>query len=252
MSFLTYVCHSSADEHRQDKLILLLDTGTSSAVRRTASKQLAELTHKVFRVARPDESVKEEKPVIDEVDVKPDTVALHATVSEDEAWDEALETISKLVPILRSKQSESRSAAAHTLGLLANYLPPHSSSAIPSATPFDTPPVDILDLVQNGSQLLASAGREYIAKPGPADKAKRRQAMMGSIGLGDTVGWGDDIDKVIGDDEDDVKMDGKIAGGPSVPLQSSDPPVDIFEGLSARQVIMVKRKKGNMAEEANK
>jgi TATA-binding protein-associated factor len=75
--------------------------------------------------------------------------------------------------------------------------------------------------------------------------------MMGSIGLGDAVGWGDEVDKVIGDDEEDVVMDGKK--GSSTPVApSSDPPVDIFEGLSARQVIMIKRKKGNMAEEANK
>ncbi|CAD6588681.1 MAG: hypothetical protein TREMPRED_005120, partial [Tremellales sp. Tagirdzhanova-0007] len=37
---------------RQDKLIILLDTGSSPLVRKTAAKQLADLTVKSFRAHR--------------------------------------------------------------------------------------------------------------------------------------------------------------------------------------------------------
>lgn len=258
----------SSSYYRQDKLVLLLDTGTSPAVRRTASKQLADLTFKIFTAARPTD--RKAAPLRDDqppgsssdgqVDVKPDvseSVSLHASLSEDEAWDEVLETISKLIPLLKSRQSESRSAAAHALGLIADYLPPYVGTGTTSAEiPFDTPPVDLVDVLRTGGTLLASAGREYIAKPAPGDKAKRRQAMKGALGFGDAVGWGDDVDKVIGDEDEDVDMSGNGSKkqselGTATP-PTLDPPRDIFEGLSARQVIMIKRKKGNMEEEANK
>lgn len=71
--------------------------------------------------------------------------------------------------------------------------------------------------------------------------------MMGSLGLGDAVGWGEDVDKVIGEEEEDG-----IKPEASTPAETPTPPQDVFEGLSARQVMMLKRKKGNLMEEANK
>nr|XP_019011335.1 TATA-binding protein-associated factor [Kwoniella pini CBS 10737]OCF50116.1 TATA-binding protein-associated factor [Kwoniella pini CBS 10737] len=244
-------------DFRRDKLILLVDTGTSPHIRRTAAKQLAELTFKAF-LATTQPQPQHEK----DDDIKPDIESngdSHVTISsggnEEDAWNDVLETISKVLPLLRSKVSDTRHAAAYALGLLASFLPEWSP---PSATNFGIgefpSPVDLQYLLKNGSTLLASAGREYIAKPLPGDKAKRRKAMMGSIGLGDAVGWGEDVDKVIGDEDDDMndgEKERSTAGPSGEPSVTSQPAKDIFEGLSARQITMLKRKKGNMAEEAN-
>lgn len=111
-------------------------------------------------------------------------------------------------------------------------------------------PTDLPSTLKHGQMLLASAGREYAAKPLPGDKAKRRKAMMASVGLGDAVGWGEDTDKVLDDDDDDME-DVRKTAPPS--REPSVPPPDVFEGLSARQITMLKRKKGtNIMEEANK
>ncbi|KAK8854899.1 hypothetical protein IAR55_003638 [Kwoniella newhampshirensis] len=239
---------------RQDKLILLLDNGTSQQVRRTAAKQLSQIALKTFLASiRP--SVKEEtKPDLTE----DGSVTLSTGGGEQDAWNDVLETISKILPLLKSRTSDTRYAAANALGLLAACLP---ESTLPVVDIKDEAtevpqPLDLPYLLRTSQTLLASAGREYIAKPLPGDKAKRRKAMLGSLGLGDAVGWGDDVDKVIGDDDDDV--DGSQArpstsGAPSrEPSVAPQPPKDIFEGLSARQITMLKRKKGNIVEEANK
>ncbi|WVW85765.1 hypothetical protein I302_107803 [Kwoniella bestiolae CBS 10118] len=242
---------------RRDKLILLVDTGTSPHVRRTAAKQLSDLTLKAFLSTaqpRPADDTKE--------DIKPDvssneSVTLSSGGNEEDAWNDVLETISKVLPLLKSKVSDTRHAAAYALGLLASSLPGWSHPAtIMLEEDGVSERIDLQSLLKNESTLLASAGREYVAKPLPGDKAKRRKAMMGSLGLGDAVGWGDDVDKVIGDEDEDMNDDkAKDQNGSNSKSASVEPPQpskDIFEGLSARQITMLKRKKGNMVEEANK
>jgi TATA-binding protein-associated factor len=245
---------------RQDKLIILLDTGTSSQVRRTAAKQLAELTVKTFRSTTRLTEVLRDGDI--KPDVKPDVIAdeskvtLSSSTTEEDAWNAVLETISKLLPLLRSKSSETRHATAIALGLLAQSLPPYT---IPVSDPSSSTsrPIVLASLLKTGDTLLASAGREYIAKPSAGDKSKRRKEMMGSLGLMDGVGWGDDVENVIGEEDDE--MNGDTNNSPATngtPKGAGTPkaaePKDIFEGLSARQVTMLKRKKGNIAEEANK
>ena len=183
-----------------------------------------------------------DKDVKLDVDVKPDLdrVTMAASTSEEDAWNEVLDTISKIIPLLRSRSSDTRNAAASALGALAAVLPAYKDTGGYVTT---SEPLDIPSLLKSGSVLLASAGREYIAKPSAGDKAKRRKAMLGSLGLGDAVGWGDDVDKVIGDEEDTE---------PSAPPPPPEPQKNIFEGLSSRQIMMLKRKKGNIEEEANK
>ena len=226
-------------------------------VRRTAAKQLADLAVKTFRVPPPDESKDDLKPVVklEEGDVKPDIAeepyTIEGKVNEDDAWTEVLDTISRLLPLLKSRSSETRQAASNALGLLGGTLPPYTGP-ISDGDILPTPPVDVQALLASGGTLLASAGREYIAKPvGAADKAKRKKAMMGSLGLGD-VGWGEDVDQVIGDD--DEEGDSKKSVKEETPAAAEPPttPVDIFEGLSARQITMIKRKKGDVVAEANK
>jgi TATA-binding protein-associated factor len=221
-------------------------------VRRTAAKQLSEITVKSFTFTS--------TPAVE--DVKPDTtddkVILDGKGGEDEAWAEALGTVAKIVPLLRSKNSETRHAASHALGLLASSLPvwlPSGSAGLTAsgetAIPVSQAPLDLASLLLAGNTLLASAGREYISKPMVGDKAKRRKAMMGSLGLGD-ADLGDDVDKVLGEEDEGMEVD----SGEKMPGERSegqmDPPKDLFDGLSQRQIMMLKRKKGNIAEEANK
>ncbi|WVQ74752.1 hypothetical protein IAR50_004357 [Cryptococcus sp. DSM 104548] len=232
---------------RQDKLILLLDSGTSQQVRQTAAKQIARIARKAFEsaVSHPAEHKSE-------LDGEEKSITLQAGGGgEDEAWNDALETIGKILALLKSKSSETRHAAAHALGLLAQTLPESVPVASSSSDPLTTYPIDLQALLQSGQVLLASAGREYAAKPNAGDKAKRRKAMMATVGLGDTVGWGDDTDKVLDDEDDDLDVDVKKSGAVGS-REPSQPPADVFEGLSARQITMLKRKKGNIVEEANK
>jgi len=76
--------------------------------------------------------------------------------------------------------------------------------------------------------------------------------MMGSLGLMEGVGWGDDVENVIGEEDDEMNGgDSNDSPNPNGTPKAPEPK-DIFEGLSARQVTMLKRKKGNIVEEANK
>lgn len=202
------------------KLILLLDSGTSALVRRTAATQLADLALKTF-----------------------------SALPEADSWPDALETIAKLIPLLRSRSSETRNAAAHALGLIAQALPQWEGSPPDEPIPIEDAagPFDVAATIASRDALLASAGREYVAKPGPADRAKRRKAMMGAVGLGGGLDMGGGLDKVLDDADAQDPNSGATTPGPSAPAEN------IFEGLSARQIAMLKRKKGNnMAEEANK
>jgi TATA-binding protein-associated factor len=254
-------------ECRTDKLVLLLDTGTSSQVRRTAAKQLADITLKTFRAAPPDKS-KDEPASIEQIkfeDVKPEinvdgtgneatSLTVEGQVGQDDAWAEVLDTIARLLPLIKSRSSETRAAASNALGLLAASLPPYTTDTIIPKKDEVVSHINVQALLSSGETLLASAGREYVAKPMTGtDKAKRRKAMMGSLGLGD-VGWGDDVDQVIGEDDDaplgSQDKNGEASGSRTEATPTT--PQDIFEGLSSRQVTMLKRKKGDIVAEANK
>lgn len=202
-----------------------------------------------------------------EQDVKPDidakiedkeSVTIQGRVGEDDAWAEVLDTIARLLPLIKSRSSETRSAASNALGLLAASLPPYTAPTTIPKDKLDQPNINVHALLSSGETLLASAGREYVAKPMTgADKAKRRKAMMGSLGLGE-VGWGDDVDQVIGED-DELPSEAKGKNGDSTTggqkeatPTTATTPQDIFEGLSTRQITMLKRKKGDIVAEANK
>lgn len=200
------------------KLILLLDTGTSPLVRRTAAKQLADVTLKTF-----------------------------SSLPTDDAWQDTLDTIAKVIPLLRSRSSETRNAAAHALGLIAQALPAWDGTPELAPSPIELGErFDVHAVAGSSDLLLASAGREYVAKPGPGDRAKRKRAMLGAVGMGGGLDMGSDMDAVLDDGDDS-------GGGAATPPGTQTVPENVFEGLSARQVAMLKRKKGNnLVEEANK
>jgi TATA-binding protein-associated factor len=222
--------------HSLDRLILLLDTGTSTQLRNTAAKQLADIAKRAFDR---------------QLDVEPDA----------NPWPEALRLLSRIVPFLSSKSSDTRNAAAEAVGLIASALPPWDATtdAVPVndfTTPFEGFS-DIVGLITRAPKLLASAGQEYIVTKGSGkDAAKQKKAMMGSLGLAPGVGWGDDVDKVVDEESDDaVKKEEPTEVAAPTPPVAVEEPKDPYEGLSARQINMLKRKRkggGTALEEANK
>ena len=215
-------------------------------MKRAAAKQLSDLARKTFLLSSSSEGeAGPSKPNLQDVKADTDTsLELGSTAGYEDAWTDVLATVSKILPLLSSRVTDTRHAAAIALGLLASSLP----RPPPTEAAWEPPdPLDIPTVLRSHPALLASEGREYIAKPNKADKAKARKAMMGSLGLSEAVGLGDDADKMLDDDDDDVELVKKELA--PVVLEQ---PRDIFEGLSARQITMLKRKKGNLAEEANK
>lgn len=87
------------------------------------------------------------------------------------------------------------------------------------------------------------------------DGAKQKKAMMGSLGLAPGVGWGDDVDKVVDEESDSVVKKEEPSSTPTPTPAAIEEPKDPYEGLSARQINMLKRKRKGGAtalEEANK
>lgn len=196
---------------------MLIDTGTTTQVRQTAARQFVDLVHKTYTFALTPIKVEGDAP--------------QSAVSETEAWTEVLESISKLLPLLQSKSSESRSASAFALGLLAKTLPAYAGPT-QETSELSVDAIILPELLKDSPLLLASAGREYAGK----SNGKGKQAFLKSLGL---------EDQLMGDNAADMLDEGDA-------IEEAAPPPDIFEGLSARQITMLKRKKGNIIDEANK
>lgn len=269
---------------RLDRLLLLLDTGSSLSVRNTAAKQLAQLAAK---------SVISDLPVED--DIKSSS-RLHTTVGDSSAWSELLAVVARILPYLRSKSHDTRTAASNALSQIFSLVPvwrPQDEDVKPPpdlpADPPEFPTFSVQELMQKGALLLASSGKEF-AKPfkllsNPAEVQRARREAMGRLGLDflDSVGAADDMDldkelaadaesETVGDYEPS-KNESPIAESPmnadfvskepspparshsnspavpspitpSTPANGSD-----LEGLSARERNRLKRKRkaGNSA-----
>ncbi|KAI6111007.1 hypothetical protein F5141DRAFT_1111960 [Pisolithus sp. B1] len=180
---------------RLDRLLLLLDTGSSPSVRNTAAKQLAQLAAK---------SVISDIPVED--DIK-STSRLHATVGDSSAWSELLAVVARILPYLRSKSHDTRTAATNALSQIFSLVPvwrPLDEDVKPPpdlpGNPPEFPTFSVQELMQKGALLLASSGKEF-AKPSkllsnPAEVQRARKEAMGRLGLDflDSVGAADDMD----------------------------------------------------------
>ncbi|CAE7140157.1 unnamed protein product [Rhizoctonia solani] len=189
---------------RLDRLLLLLENGASPSIRHTAARQIGQLAAK---------SLPRDAPVAATVQIKVEagveelkstsTDVCYGRASED--WAEALSVVGMLLPYLRSKSSETRSAAALALSHVCSFLPlwspsPSSGSTDPMDVDTPEPPTfpsfDLPSLLAHGKLLLASEGKEYTAPSHPADLAKARKDAMSRLGLDflQDVGGGDDMD----------------------------------------------------------
>ncbi|PFH50688.1 hypothetical protein AMATHDRAFT_47708 [Amanita thiersii Skay4041] len=186
---------------RLDRLLLLLDTGSSQSVRNTAAKQLAQLAVKtvISDVA------------VDEEDVKSNRQ--HFSSVDQSAWAELMAVVARILPYLHSKSYDTRSAASVALSQIfslvpvwrpSNYTVPSSQGHCSSGPEF--PQFSVSELILSGKLLLASSGKEFIKPSGilssSAEVKKARREAMGRLGLEflDSVADEMDLDKELAAD----------------------------------------------------
>ncbi|OCH89091.1 SNF2 chromatin remodeling protein [Obba rivulosa] len=217
---------------RLDRLLLLLDTGSSASVRTTAAKQLAQLAAK---------SVIGDVTLVEE-DVK--TNRQHVTLNDSTAWSELMAVVARILPYLHSRSYETRSAASTALSHIFHLVPlwqpcaDAGSKSIDdesSLHPPEFPPFSVRELMEKGTLLLASSGKEFTKPAGilanSSEVKKARKEAMGRLGLDflESFGGADDmdIDKELAEADQDVEMDTPVKIEADVPPHSPSDVVHI-------------------------
>ncbi|KAI0781371.1 SNF2 chromatin remodeling protein [Trametes elegans] len=214
---------------RLDRLLLLLDTGSSASVRTTAAKQLAQLAAK---------SVISDVALVED-DVK--TARHHVPVGDPSGWSELMSVVARILPYLHSRSHETRSAASTALSQIFSLVPlwtpcsdaqtkPYGASATLPAPEF--PSFSVRELMEKGTLLLASSGKEFIKPTGilanSSEVKKARREAMGRLGLDflESVGGADDmdLDKELAADEAEADVE---MSAPTPPVKSEDEAVPI-------------------------
>ncbi|KAF8894499.1 SNF2 chromatin remodeling protein [Infundibulicybe gibba] len=195
---------------RLDRLLLLLDTGSTTSVRHTAAKQLAQLAAKsvISDIA------------IDEDDRKVNR--LHVSLGDPSAWAELMAVVARIIPYLHSKSYETRTAASVTLSNIFTLVPLWKPSSTSNGHTFpnsdrvsvpEFPNFSVRELVLQGKLLLASSGKEFVKPAGilssSAEVKKARKEAMGRLGLDflDSVADEMDLEKEFaGEPDEDIPM----------------------------------------------
>ncbi|KAG8931790.1 TATA-binding protein-associated factor mot1 [Tulasnella sp. 418] len=195
---------------RLDRLLLLLDSGASPAVRAAAARQIAQIAAKSVN-----------KDVAADSGVESTSAHTHVWHTPSSDWTEVMAVVSRILPYLQSKSFETRSAASNALCQLCTLVPiwkPNTPRTTPTinhvsttAPPF--PPFSVSDLI-GPPHLLSSTGKEFNKLPhNGRDAANAKRDAMGKLGLGLLEGFGGDalageLEKELVDDGDtDVKME---------------------------------------------
>ncbi|KAF8969946.1 SNF2 superfamily chromatin remodeling protein [Flammula alnicola] len=185
---------------RLDRLLLLLDTGSSTSVRNTAAKQLAQLAVR---------SVISDVTIVED-DIKTGATRQQIPLNDSTAWAELLAVVARIIPYLHSKSFESRTAASEALSQIFSLVPvwhpacyrdvmaprmPNGSGTLQAP---DFPNFSVQELVAQGNLLLASSGKEFVKPAGILSSAqevkKARKDAMTRLGLGFLDGVEDDMD----------------------------------------------------------
>ncbi|KAH9857622.1 SNF2 chromatin remodeling protein [Lenzites betulinus] len=214
---------------RLDRLLLLLDTGSSASVRTTAAKQLAQLAAK---------SVISDVALVED-DVK--TTRQHVAVGDPSGWTELMAVLARILPYLHSRSHETRSAAATALSQIFSLVPlwtpypdtetkPYGASSTLPAPEF--PSFSVRELMEKGTLLLASSGKEFTKPTGilanSAEVKKARREAMGRLGLDflESVGGADDmdLDKELAADEAEADVEMAV---PTPPVKSEEEPMPV-------------------------
>ncbi|THH31546.1 hypothetical protein EUX98_g2662 [Antrodiella citrinella] len=219
---------------RLDRLLLLLDTGSSTSVRNTAAKQLAQLAAKsvISDVGNVEEDVKAPRQYVG--------------VGDPAAWSELMAVVARILPYFHSKSHETRTAASVALSQIFSLVPvwqpspdcdgkvPAEAASLPAP---DFPTFSVRELMEKGSLLLASSGKEFTKPTGilgsSSEVKKARKEAMGRLGLDflESVGAADDMDiekELVADEDGDVEMDGTNGANgyqreSSIPISPTEP-----------------------------
>ncbi|KAI0261043.1 SNF2 chromatin remodeling protein [Gloeopeniophorella convolvens] len=226
---------------RLDRLLLLLDTGSTTSVRTTAAKQLAQLAA---------------KSVISDVALEDDVKAHrhHQPLGDPSGWTELMAVIARVLPYLHSRSHETRSAASNALSQIFTLVPlwhPFQDGANGSEAssrllpPPDFPMLSVEELVQKGTLLLASSGKEFVRPTGilqsSSEVKKARKEAMGRLGLDflDGFGGNDDMDldkELAADSEADAQVpaEGENAMNEDSSPVSTSPPLELGARVKKR------------------
>lgn len=210
----------------------MLDTGSSTSVRNTAAKQLAQLAA---------------KSIISDVAIEEDIKSnrQHVSLGDPSAWAELMAVVARvnipfhssrlgkqsdlsiqIIPFLHSKSYETRTAASVALSQIFSLVPlwqpsqgldtKSASNPTISLPAPDFPAFSVHELILQGKLLLASSGKEFVKPSGilssSSEVKKARKEAMGRLGLEflDNVADEMDLEKELADDvepDGDVEMD---------------------------------------------
>ncbi|BGP38652.1 TATA-binding protein-associated factor mot1 [Rhodotorula kratochvilovae] len=198
---------------RLDRLILLLDTGSTPSVRLTAARQLGAIA--ATRVSHPSTAAHGHASV--SVDVKLEEGATAGNQEGiwrgvDGEWDEVAGLVARVLPYLQSRSMETRQAAASALGFISRGVgiwDPSSTapsaalvkeesafSSLTSDDPLSSAmslrDFDLARVLAEGTLLLGSSGKEYgkLSALSAEELARAQKDALKNLGLG--FGGGDD------------------------------------------------------------
>ncbi|GAA6038936.1 hypothetical protein JCM8097_000582 [Rhodosporidiobolus ruineniae] len=214
---------------RLDRLIALLDTGSTSSIRLTAARQLGTIAG--TRVAHPSSHASASLDIKLESEVDAGAAGVKEGVwrGVDGEWNEVMSLVARVLPHLQSRSTDTRQAAAAALGFISRAVGIWDpSSTAPSASSTDSKPVDnkatssltlsefdLSRILSEGTLLLASSGKEYgkLSQMSAEELAKAQQDALKNLGLG------------LGGGADDIGVDvgAELAAGMEGPAPSSAP-----------------------------
>jgi TATA-binding protein-associated factor len=204
---------------RLDRLLKLLDQGSTSSVRAAAAQQVGAVA--ASRKA--------------------------ALSSEAEAWTELLELTAKIVPLLHAKSGDTRQAGAMALEQICAQAGPWDVTRLTALelAPAPSLPDSLLTLVQfnlydvlsQGNPLLGSSGDEYKgAGPSTEEDQTASRKMLKDLGI---------------DETNDMDLDMEL-GLPVKAKSKAESAIPVPDNLSAREKNALKRKRKEEATQANK
>ncbi|GAA5949726.1 hypothetical protein JCM21900_003274 [Sporobolomyces salmonicolor] len=232
---------------RLDRLILLLDTGSTPSVRLTAARQLGAIAG--TRVSHP--STDSHGHGAKSIDVKLEEAVDGAAAGAAEGvwrgvdgeWHEVVQLVARVLPHLQSRSSETRQAAAAALAHISRAVgiwdpastapSPSSADEVPAATSIESTSAQLTlkdfnlsRVLSEGTLLLSSSGKEYakLSALSADELAKAQKEALGKLGLG-FGGGADDIGVDMG-----AELAAGVDGGapsqpalstPAIPAESS-------------------------------
>ncbi|GAA5936334.1 DNA-binding ATPase [Sporobolomyces koalae] len=195
---------------RLDRLVLLLDTGTTPSVRLTAARQLGQLAG--TRIAHPSSAQVLSDQIKSESEIGTLDQSDRIWRGVDGEWNDVLPLVARILPHLQSRSSETRQAAASALGHISRAVgiwDPASTSpsstndgdaalSSSSVTPrlLSLQDFDLERVLSEGSLLLSSSGKEYasnLSNLSAQELAQAQKEALGKLGLNFDGNGTDDI-----------------------------------------------------------